>query len=114
MSLFTRFALFVVFCCVVSTRAQGDGSWWQLPQVRACCSEADAVYADRWELRDGKLTVEVTGGGPRDHAWAPIGRVFEVPQEKVIQAPGNPTGRALLFLRPTDLYVYCFLPGALI
>lgn len=114
MNFIVRLTLFVLAMCILTSKAKSDAGWWQTPAVRACCSEADAVYADKWELRGDKVLAEVTGGGPRNHSWAPIGRVFEVPLEKVIHEPGNPTGRAILFLRPSDLYVYCFVPGPLI
>ena len=106
-----RFALFIVFCMHV-TGSKSDEGWWQTPEVRACCSEADAVYADEWEYKDGKIYAEVNGGGPRNHSWAPIGRVYEIPLEKVLLKPGNPTGRGILFLRQGDLSVLCYLPGS--
>ena len=91
----------------------GDSAWWHTDAVRRCCSEADAVYADQWEiLPDGNVRATVTGGGPRNHAWAPLGRVYEVPADRVIREPGNPTGRALLFLSPSSLNLWCFAMGA--
>jgi hypothetical protein len=80
-----------------------------------CCSEADAVFADRWQANpDGSITATVTGGGPRDHAWAPIGREYTIPADKVIAVPGNPTGRAILFVRPWSLEPLCFAYGPMI
>ena len=91
---------------------ENAGDWWSRPGVRACCSLADAVWADDWRLVDGELRVTVTGGGPRDHAWAPIGRVYAIPPEQLKNEPGNPTGRGLLFLNRNNLdTAYCFLPG---
>lgn len=93
--------------------ARAQTSWWQTDAVRACCSEADAVYADDWTiLPDGSVRATVTGGGPRNHAWAPVGRAYEVPADKILREPGNPTGRPLLFLRRYDLGLYCFAMGA--
>lgn len=91
-------------------------SWWNLPEVQRCCSEADAVYADVWEvLPNGDVQAEVTGGGPRNHQWAPIGRKYLIPREKVLTVPGNPTGRALLFISPAwHEQVFCFAPGPMI
>lgn len=89
------------------------GAWWQRQGVRACCSLADAVYADEYHVEGGKLFVTVTGGGPRDHAWAPIGRTYIVPADALKNEPGNPTGHGILFLNPSNLeVVHCFLPGA--
>lgn len=91
------------------------GAWWQTPAVRACCSESDAVYADVWQIMpDGSIRATVTGGGPRSHAWAPVGKVYEIPADKILREPGNPTGRALLFIRQGDLHLYCFAMGPLI
>ena len=94
-------------------RAESGSGWWQTDAVRRCCSEADAVYADTWEiLPDGNVRATVTGGGPRNHAWAPLGRVYEVPADKIIREPGNPTGRPMLFLSPSSLNLWCFAMGA--
>lgn len=98
-----------------ATVARGEenaGDWWSRPGVRACCSLADAVYADDWRVENGVTLAKVTGGGPRGHAWAPIGRVYEIPADKLKDEPGNPTGHGLLFLSPGSLALICFLPGA--
>jgi len=93
--------------------ARADAGFWNTPAVRACCSEADAVYADEWTVRpDGSVLATVTGGGPRNHAWAPIGRIYEVPADRILREPGNPTGRPLLFLNAASLNLYCFAMGA--
>lgn len=95
--------------------ASAQSSWWSEPAVRACCSEADAVWADEWTARpDGSVVARVTGGGPRNHDWAPIGREYEVPADRVLTLPGNPTGRAMLFLSPWSLTLFCFAPGPMI
>lgn len=94
-------------------RAESGSGWWQTDAVRRCCSEADAVYADTWEiLPDGSVRATVTGNGPRNHAWAPLGRVYEVPADRIIREPGNPTGRPMLFLSPSSLNLWCFAMGA--
>jgi hypothetical protein len=95
---------------------QGDAgsSYWSEPRIRACCSVADAVYADDWRvLPDGSVLARVTGGGPRNHEWAPIGREYVVPAERVVDVPGNPTGRPLLFISPGTLGLFCFAMGVL-
>lgn len=103
-------------CLIWAARAEDNpGAWWQTPAVRACCSESDAVYADVWQIMpDGSIRATVTGGGPRSHAWAPVGKVYEIPADKILREPGNPTGRALLFIRQGDLHLYCFAMGPLI
>lgn len=99
---------------VWSVRAEENpGNWWNTQAVRACCSDADAVFADDWQIQpDGSIRARVTGGGPRNHKWAPIGREFTIPADKILREPGNPTGRPLLFLRANDLHIYCFAMGA--
>lgn len=91
-----------------------EGSWWDLPQVRACCSVADAVYADRWTLQaDGSVLATVTEGTRQTAHWADnvIGKTFLIPADRVLNIPGNPTGRALLFIGPTSGQVFCFAFG---
>ena len=106
---------FAAVATLASAQDKPEGGWWNTPEVRACCSEADAVYADRWQANpDGSIIATVTGGGPRDHAWAPIGREYVIPADRVISVPGNPTGRAILFVRPWDLSPLCFAYGPMI
>jgi len=112
----TMFKIGIITCLIalaMMAKAKADAGFWDTPAVRACCSEADAVYADKWTIMpDGRVFAEVTGGGPRNHAWSPIGRVYEVPADRVLKEPGNPTGRALLFLNAASLNLYCFAMGA--
>jgi len=103
----------ILFCLVWSLRAKADASFWNTPAVRACCSEADAVIADDWKINpDGSITATVTAPGPRT-PWAPIGRQYTIPPEKILREPGNPLGRPLLFLSMNNIsHVYCFAMGA--
>ena len=94
------------------SRAKAESDFWNNPEVRKCCSEADAVYADEWHMEGDKVFAKVTGGGPRGHKWAPIGRIYEVPADRILREPGNPTGRPLLFLNAASLHLYCFAMGA--
>jgi len=92
-----------------------DGSWWATPEVRACCSVADAVWADSWQIEGDMVRATVTGGGPQSHEWAPVGREYIVPKDKWLDLPGNPTGRPMLFVNPRNLdHVFCFALGPLI
>ena len=105
----------VLFIVWLIATALAQWSYWNDPRIQACCSEADAVYADDWRvLPDGSVLARVTGGGPRDHAWSPIGREYVVPAAQVVNVPGNPTGRPLLFLAPHSLNLYCFATGPMI
>ena len=107
------FSLAILALATCARAAGGDGDWWQREGVRSCCSTGDAVWADDWHVDGQDAIVTVTGSGPRDHAWAPIGREYRVPMTAIRNEPGNPTGHGILFLNPHDLNVaHCFLPGA--
>jgi hypothetical protein len=114
-----RLALLALMLIPGPTLAQDkpDGSWWATPEVRACCSVADAVIADIWHVQpDGSVIATVTDGTTHTAAWANnvIGKTYHVPADKVLTIPGNPTGRALLFVHPTTYHLYCFAPGPMI
>lgn len=105
------FWLLIMLCLGILYAMAQSGSWWQTDDVRRCCGEADAVYADSWTMNpDGTITATVTAPGPRT-PWAPIGRTYIVPVDRFIKEPGNPLGRALLFLTPSG-HLYCFAKGA--
>lgn len=113
------FALGAVLLALSAVRAEDKpvGSWWDTPEVRACCSAADAVIADIWSVQsDGSVIATVTDGTTQTSSWAQnvIGRTYVVPADKVIRTPGNPTGRALLFVHPVTHGLYCFAMGPLI
>ena len=92
-----------------------SGSWWDRDKVRACCSQSDAVWADTWSIDGDTIRATVTGGGPREHSWAPVVREYIVPKAQWLDEPGNPTGRAMLFLNPHNLdHVFCMALGPLI
>lgn len=106
-------ACFIIMVSIGVARAQVG--FWDRPAIRACCSEADALYADDWRvMADGSIIAKVTGGGPRGHAWAPVGREYKIPRDKVRDREGNPTGRPLLFLnKHNQEWVFCFVPGVM-
>lgn len=100
------------FVGMTMSHAQSAPEFWNHPRIQACCSDADAVYADDWRTNaDGSVTARVTGGGPRDHDWAPIGKEYHIPANRVVDVPGNPTGRPLLFIAPISGFLYCFAMG---
>lgn len=112
---FAAFLAFSLLVAIATAQDKPSGSWWNTPEVSRCCSEADALYADRWIARpDGSIVATVTGGGPREHAWAPVGREYEIPADRVVTVPGNPTGRPIIFVRPWSLEPLCFAMGPLI
>lgn len=113
--------LFVTLSLTGGPVHSGDMSdWYTLLQrldpytglYLSCCDEHDAVYADHWTIdEEGHLVVTITGGGPRHHPWAPIGRSYTIPSELVINPVRNPTGHSMLFLNPASLEAICFVFG---
>lgn len=102
---------------IAAGQEKPEGTWWSHPRVQACCSVADAVFADQWHvLPDGSVLATVTDGTTQTAHWADsvIGRTYHIPADKVLDVPGNPTGRALLFVSPTTHNLYCFAFGPLI
>jgi hypothetical protein len=103
----------IIITALPAAAETGSDKWWSTPTVTACCSIADAVYADEWESAPGGILVIVTGAGPRT-PWAPVGRKYFIPQSDIKHEPGNPTGHSLLFLNQHDLgRHYCFITGPL-
>ncbi len=103
---------FVTFGSLATVRAESD--FWGNDVVRVCCDEADAVYADKWAFRDGSIYATVTGGGPRNHSWAPVGATFRLEPAQVKTIKGNPTGHAILFLAGSasrNFKARCFIMG---
>ena len=105
-------ATFVVAQGARLARAEtADSPWWKQAAVQACCSLADALYGREIGMDGDFLVVEVEGGGPRDHAWAVIGKRYKLPRDKVKTIPGNPEGRDILFVNPHTDQAICFVGG---
>jgi hypothetical protein len=109
--------------------ARNDGQWEATPEhVRSwyrglkqpdhprvsCCGEADAYWADSFEV-DGEHYVAIITDERDD---APLGRPhlapgtrIVVPNHKLKYDAGNPTGHGVIFLSATR-HVYCYVaPG---
>lgn len=81
----------------------------------SCCGEADAYYADSFEVEDGQYVAIITderyvAGRPP----VPVGTRIKIPNNKLPnpaeQAP-NPTGHGVVFMNSQQV-VYCyFQPG---
>jgi len=81
------------------------------PQM-SCCGEADAYYADSFEVGpNGEYVAIITDERnipyrkPRE-----VGTKIIVPNYKIKYDQGNPTGHGIVFLAPHDDHVYCYLP----
>lgn len=83
----------------------------------SCCGVADAYWADKLFVKDGKTYAVITDD--RDDAMlgrphVNIGTEIEVPNNKLKWDRGNPTGHAVIFLGRGGWgvkYVFCFVQG---
>jgi hypothetical protein len=86
----------------------------------SCCGQADAYWADSFEVdQDGNYVAVVTDerddtlpdGRTRMHIQT--GTRIIVPNAKIKWDQGNPTGHGIVFMpvgRAADVIPYCFLP----
>ncbi|HEY0328841.1 MAG TPA: hypothetical protein VGC77_07035 [Rhodopseudomonas sp.] len=78
----------------------------------SCCGEADAYWADSYEIRDGQYVAIITDPRPDAPLRRPhleIGTKIVVPNHKLKWDSGNPTGHGIIFLGGPG-YVFCYLP----
>lgn len=80
---------------------------------QSCCGEADAYWADSFEVDGDQYVAIITDTRPD----APLGRPHiepgtrvVVPNYKLKYDRGNPTGHGIIFLNARYLYTYCYLP----
>jgi hypothetical protein len=78
----------------------------------SCCGEADAYWADSYEVKGDQYVAIITD--PRDDI--PLGRPhiengkrFAVPNTKIKWDRGNPTGHGLIFIG-AGVEVFCYVP----
>jgi hypothetical protein len=86
--------------------------------AQSCCGEADAYWADAFEISDGRFFAIVTDerdDAPLQRPHLPPGTRVEIPPHKFKDPRGdpNPTGHGIVFLRAGDGQVYCYFnpPG---
>lgn len=126
------FSLAIAVLCLQAQARDNDA--WELtpPEVRkwfrdlmqpdnpniSCCGEADASYADSFEVsKDGEYVAIITD--PRDVPDRPTirpGTKITVPNNKLKYDKGNPTGHGVIFVKydeETESFaVYCYVvPG---
>jgi len=125
-----RLVLGAAFGCLISVASARDlgqwGStnsaireWYQAlmqpdnPSV-SCCGEADAYWADSFEVDGDKYVAIITDPRPDEplrRRHVAIGTRFVVPNHKLKYDQSNPTGHGIIFLSPGD-HVYCYVaPG---
>jgi hypothetical protein len=83
----------------------------------SCCGPADAYYADKFELKDGKFFAIVTDERDdlsRGRPHRPIGTRVEIPSHKFNdpRPDPNPTGHGIVFVSSRGA-VFCYynVPG---
>ena len=80
----------------------------------SCCGEVDAYWADSYEVAGDKYVAIITDERPNEplrRKPIPVGTKFVIPLEKMNRDP-NPTGHGVVFIRPWDDGVLCFIaPG---
>lgn len=77
----------------------------------SCCGEGDAYFADKVEVKDGKVYATITdtrADEPLGRRHIPPGTRFEIPHYKLKWDRGNPVGRAIIFVNTVD-QVLCFV-----
>ena len=129
-----RLALAVALLCVPPTVcsptfARDSGQWeatdgmiraWYRelmqpdnPRV-SCCGEADAYYADSFEVEGDSYVAVITDtrdDAPLGRPHIPVGTKVKVPNVKLKYDRGNPTGHGVIFVN-TTLDVLCYIvPG---
>ena len=81
----------------------------------SCCGEADAYWADSYEVtKDGEYVAIVTDerpDGPLQREHVDVGTRIIIPKNKLKYDQSNPTGHGIVFLSRGG-YVWCYLaPG---
>jgi hypothetical protein len=82
--------------------------------VASCCGEADAYWADSFEVNDGRYVAIITDerpDGPLGRPHREVGEKIVVPNNKIKWDEGNPTGHGAIFIGSGG-QVYCYIaPG---
>lgn len=75
----------------------------------SCCGEADAYYADQFDItQDGQYVAIVTDDRViPNRPEIPVGTRVIIPNEKLNKVPVNPTGHGIVFLGYGRI-VYCY------
>jgi hypothetical protein len=125
-----RLVLGTAFGCLISVAEARDYGQWEAvnPAIRewyqslmqpdnpaaSCCGEADAYWADAFEVDGDQYVAIITDSRPdeplrRKHVEA--GTRIVVPNHKLKYDQSNPTGHSVIFLSKGN-HVYCYVaPG---
>lgn len=80
-----------------------------------CCGEADAYWADSFEVDGDKYIAIITDPRPDEslhRRHIDLGTKIVVPNDKLKYDAGNPTGHGIIFLNPDYDFnlVFCYIP----
>ena len=120
--------IIVALVLLASPSAARDFGQWenQPPHVRAwfqklmqpdlptmsCCAEADAYWADSFEVDEDRYVAIITDerpDGPLGRPHRESGEKIVVPNHKIKWDDGNPTGHGIIFIGMGG-QVYCYVP----
>lgn len=125
-----RMVLCTAFGCLMSVASARDFGQWEAtdPQIRqwfqalmqpdnpavSCCGEADAYWADSFEVDGDRYVAIITDSRPDEplrRKHVDVGTRIVIPNHKLKYDQSNPTGHGIIFLNRND-YVYCYVaPG---
>ena len=83
------------------------------PRV-SCCGEADAYYADAFEVEGDKYVAIITdtrADAPLGRPHVPAGTKVVVPNHKLKYDRGNPTGHGVIFINLSRDVLCYVVPG---
>jgi hypothetical protein len=91
--------------------------WFQQLRVpdnpgMSCCGEADAYWADSYEMSGDRYVAIITDerpDGPLGRTHRNVGEHIVIPNAKIKWDQGNPTGHGIVFLGSANK-VMCYLP----
>src|SRR5262249_41705349 len=120
--------IIIALVLLASPAAARDFGQWenQSPQVRtwfqklmqpdvptmSCCGEADAYWADSFEVDEDRYVAIITDerpDGPLGRPHRELGEKIVVPNHKIKWDDGNPTGHGIIFIG-TGGQVFCYVP----
>lgn len=125
-----RLAVLIAALVATPLLARDDGQWEETsPEISqwyrglmqpdvpewSCCGEADAYWADSFEVQGDQYVAIITDtreDGPLNRPHVQPGTRVIVPNNKLKYDAGNPTGHGVIFMSRDRATVYCFVvPG---
>ena len=122
-----RGIIIAVMLLAAPAAARDLGQWQnQPPEVRtwfqrlmqpdvpfmSCCGEADAYWADSFEVDEDRYVAVITDerpDGPLGRPHRELGERIVIPNHKIKWDEGNPTGHGIIFIGIGG-QVYCYVP----